>query len=200
MRRHYARTTIAALALTALATSADGQELPRRANIEGTVGFMNGVPGPPEQGLGPYASVTLRLAPSPSYRSVLLGVGYGIVFGEQSANYDGFRYRYAPETVMLHLGYEAPLGERRRFAMDVQWNPAMSRVKRIGARPAWLPADEPFEWTYSTVSVGLRYNLSGSRGPVVAVNGRTYLSILTPLMLASGMSPMFVVGLSARPR
>jgi hypothetical protein len=79
------------------------------------------------------------------------------------------------------------------------WNPAFSRVRRWGRQPPWSSGSSPWESTLSTGSFGVRYTLTGSRGPVVGLGLRTYLHF-TPFMLQAGLNPWHVVGLSVRPR
>lgn len=204
MRLHFALPAIAASLLTTLPDALDAQvPSPQRTSvqtrIEGGLGFGTRVPGWGDEGFGPFLSGTFRFTPGPSGHAFLLGAEYGIVFANWT-DPDGVRYNYAPETVILHLGLEWPLGAQRRFAIDGQWNPAISRIRRFGRQPSWSTGSSPWEATASTVSLGGRYTLTGSRGPVVAVNLRTYLALFNPLAVVAGAGPWHVVGLTVRRR
>jgi hypothetical protein len=200
MRLHSLLPAIAASTLATLINTVDAQESsPRPTVVEGSIGAGTQVPGRGDEGIGPFVSATLRLAPGRSGQAFLLGVGYGIVFTDGWTSPEGVQYDFAPEAVMLHLGYEWPFGAPRRFAIDAQWNPALSRVRRWGRQPPWVSGSSTWERTANAGSLGLRYALSGSRGPVVAVSLRTYLS-MTPFMFVGGINPWHVVGLTLRPR
>ena len=63
-----------------------------------------------------------------------------------------------------------------RLAYDVQWNPALTRVRRWGPYPGYSRESTPWEWSLATTSVGARIAVF-RRGPVVSVYGRVYVEL-----------------------
>jgi hypothetical protein len=99
MRFDLVLAAVTASTLTLVINTVDAQESSARpTGVEAGIGIGTQVPGWGDTGIGPFVSATLRLAPGPSGRAFLLGVGYGIVFTDGWTSPDGsLRSEFAPE-------------------------------------------------------------------------------------------------------
>jgi hypothetical protein len=140
--------------------------------------------------------VLLSLPAGASAR-LLVGVGYGIVFTDGWTSPDGIRYDYAPEAVILSIGPQWEMGQRRALAVDVQWNPAVAHVRRWGRVPEWA-SRSPWVRTLAVGSVGAHWTLPTTRGPLIAVALRTYIHLHPYALASGGLWPALGVVLRAR--
>ena len=187
--------------MSGTASRTDAQDPPKaRVQAELAVGAGTRVPHWGDEGLGPFASATLRIPTGSSSAIYLAGVGYGIVFTPGWTSPDGLQYDFAPEAVMLHIGLEFPVDERGLWAFDAQWNPALSRVRRWGEQPPWRSGSSEWERTLSTASLGIRGTLPNNRGPVVGLALRAFVSVHPGVLFMGGLSAWPLVSVTVRRR
>lgn len=151
-------------------------------------------------GLGPVAGAQLRWPLGRGRLGLVAGLAYGVVFTDGFEAPDGTRYARRPEALLASIGPQWTLGARRRFALDLQWNPTLGRTAAPGPQPPWRRGERPWTADFSTVSVGARWALASRQGPEVALVGRLY-SATNPygaLRGAFGVAPTF--GIALRPR
>jgi hypothetical protein len=139
----------AALASTAMAQ--DTTDSPK-ARFEIGLGVTRRLPAIADPGTGAIGSINVR---TPVHKG---GVGFvaGVTFGILPLRYDlpdGSPNNSAIQSVFLSLGPEFRLGEQAQF--DLQWNPALTGVRRWGAQPSWRTAT-PVQRSLTSASVGLR--------------------------------------------
>jgi hypothetical protein len=139
----------AALASTAMAQ--DTTDSPT-ARFEIGLGVTRRLPAIADPGTGAIGSINVR---TPVRKG---GVGFvaGVTFGILPLRYDlpdGSPNNSAIQSVFLSLGPEFRLGHR--VQLDLQWNPALTGVRRWGAQPAWRTST-PVQRSLTSASLGFR--------------------------------------------
>ena len=138
------------------------------------LGIVSRVPGIGDAGRGPQFTATLRARTGRLNTRVLVAASYALVFTEGYRDPTGTRYDYSPEGVILGIGPEWSFGARRAVALDVQWNPALTRIRRWGAVPPYVRSTRSWTRESWTGSVGAHWMLP-LHGPMeVGIGGRLY--------------------------
>ena len=164
-------TVAASARSTAQLTPADSA---RRATYTLALGVVSRMPGISDAGRGPQVTATLRARTGHPSTRVLLAAAYGLVFTDGYRDPSGTRSNYSPEGIVFGIGPEWSFGARRAVALDVQWNPAVTRIRRWGAVPTYLRSTRSWTRESWTGSVGAHWLLP-LHGPVeLGIGGRVY--------------------------
>ena len=173
-----ARVAILLILTAALSANSAAQQTPRdsvrNATFTLALGMVSRVPGFSDAGLGPQFTATLRARTGSASTRVLIAASYGLVFTEGYRDPSATRSNYSPEGVIFGIGPEWSFGARRAVALDVQWNPALTRIRRWGTVPSYIRSTQSWTRESWTGSVGAHWMLPW-HGPVeVGIGGRLY--------------------------
>lgn len=184
------------LLLRAAPASAQDTAAPRRRlGVEGTAGLTTGVPGFGDRSAGAHGALRLLLPGGSPRFGWTAGLAYAYVPLTLDVP-DGVRYQRRQSGVIAALGPEWRLGgPAGPLAVDVQWNPTVSRSVPSAGAPSYA---RPVPWAahWSPVSLGLSWRGGATRRRYIVVGGRAYLRVPrpSPYSLAAAVSPILALG------